>query len=46
MLQLMKRIVLKSQLFIAAVTAVLICASTPTFAQMNIEITGVGQSLS
>jgi TolB protein len=45
MLQLMKRIVLKSQLFIAAVTAVLIGASTPTFAQMNIEITGVGQSL-
>jgi TolB protein len=45
MLQLIKRIVLKSQLFIAAVTAVLIGVSTPTFAQMNIEITGVGQSL-
>ena len=45
MLQLMKRIVLKSQLFIAAVTAVLIGASTPALAQMNIEITGVGQSL-
>ena len=45
MLQLMKRIVLKSQLFIAAVTAVLIGVSTPTLAQMNIEITGVGQSL-
>ena len=45
MLQLMKRIVLKSQLFIAAVSAVLIGASTPAAAQMNIEITGVGQSL-
>jgi TolB protein len=45
MLQLMKRIILKSQLFIAALSAVLICASTPAFAQMNIEITGVGQSL-
>jgi TolB protein len=45
MLQLMKRIVLKSQLFIAAVTAVLIGVSTPALAQMNIEITGVGQSL-
>ncbi|MBU3549867.1 Tol-Pal system beta propeller repeat protein TolB [Polynucleobacter sp. MWH-Berg-3C6] len=45
MLQLMKRIVLKSQLLIAAVSAVLIGASTPAVAQMNIEITGVGQSL-
>ena len=45
MLQLMKRIVLKSQLLIAAVSAVLIGASTPALAQMNIEITGVGQSL-
>jgi len=45
MLQLMKRIFLKLQLFIAALSAVLICASTPAFAQMNIEITGVGQSL-
>ena len=45
MLQLIKRIVLKSQLFIATVAAVLIGVSTPTFAQMNIEITGVGQSL-
>jgi TolB protein len=45
MLQLMKRIILKSQLFIAALSAALICASTPAFAQMNIEITGVGQSL-
>ena len=45
MLQLIKRIVLRSQLFIATVAAVLIGISTPTFAQMNIEITGVGQSL-
>jgi TolB protein len=45
MLQLMKRIVLKSQLLIAMVAAVLIGASAPTLAQMNIEITGVGQSL-
>ncbi|WP_201721462.1 Tol-Pal system beta propeller repeat protein TolB [Polynucleobacter hirudinilacicola] len=45
MLQLMKRIVLKSQLLIAVVSAVLIGVSTPALAQMNIEITGVGQSL-
>ncbi len=45
MLQLMKRIVLKAQILIAAVSAVLIGASTPALAQMNIEITGVGQSL-
>ena len=45
MLQLIKRVFLKSQLFIATVAAVLIGISTPTFAQMNIEITGVGQSL-
>jgi TolB protein len=45
MLQLIKRIVLKSQLFIAMVAAVLIGTSTPALAQMNIEITGVGQSL-
>ena len=45
MLQLIKRIVLKSQLLITALSAVLICASTPALAQMNIEITGVGQSL-
>ena len=45
MLQLIKRIVLKSQLFIATVAAVLIGVSTPVLAQMNIEITGVGQSL-
>ena len=45
MLQLIKRIVLKSQLFIATVAAVLIGVSTPALAQMNIEITGVGQSL-
>lgn len=45
MLQLIKRIVLKSQLFIAAVAAVLIGISIPALAQMNIEITGVGQSL-
>ncbi|OWF66402.1 Tol-Pal system beta propeller repeat protein TolB [Polynucleobacter hirudinilacicola] len=41
----MKRIVLKSQLLIAVVSAVLIGVSTPALAQMNIEITGVGQSL-
>ena len=45
MLQLMKRIILKSQLLMTTVAAVLIGTSTPTFAQMNIEITGVGQSL-
>ena len=45
MLQLIKRIVLKSQLFIAMLATVLIGTSTPALAQMNIEITGVGQSL-
>ena len=45
MLQLMKRIVLKSRLLIVAFTAVLISVSAPALAQMNIEITGVGQSL-
>jgi TolB protein len=45
MLQLMKKIFLKSQLIIATVATVLIGASAPTLAQMNIEITGVGQSL-
>jgi TolB protein len=45
MLQLMKKIVLKSQLMIATVATVLIGVSAPTLAQMNIEITGVGQSL-
>jgi len=45
MLQLMKRIVLKSRLLIVAFTTVLIGVSGPTLAQMNIEITGVGQSL-
>jgi len=45
MLQLMKRIVLKSRPLIVVFTAVLISASTPALAQMNIEITGVGQSL-
>ena len=45
MLQLIKRIVLKSQLLITAVSAVMISVSTPALAQMNIEITGVGQSL-
>jgi TolB protein len=45
MLQLIKRIVLNSQLLIAAVAAILIGASAPALAQMNIEITGVGQSL-
>ena len=45
MLQLMKRIVLKSRLLIVVFTAVLISVSAPALAQMNIEITGVGQSL-
>ena len=45
MLQLMKRIVLKSRPLIVAFTAVLISVSAPALAQMNIEITGVGQSL-
>jgi len=45
MLYLMKRIVLKSRLLIVAFTAALISVSAPALAQMNIEITGVGQSL-
>ena len=45
MLQLMKRIVLKSRPLIVVFTAVLISVSAPALAQMNIEITGVGQSL-
>ena len=45
MLQLIKRIVLNSQVLIAAVATILIGASAPVLAQMNIEITGVGQSL-
>ena len=45
MLHLMKRIVLKSRPLILVFTAVLISVSAPALAQMNIEITGVGQSL-
>jgi len=45
MLQLIKRIVSISQLLITAVATVMIGASAPVLAQMNIEITGVGQSL-
>ena len=45
MLHLMKRIVLKSRPLIVVLTAVLISVSAPAIAQMNIEITGVGQSL-
>jgi TolB protein len=45
MLHLMKRIVLKSRPLIVVLTAVLISVSAPALAQMNIEITGVGQSL-
>ena len=45
MLYLMKRIVLKSRPLIVVFTAVLISVSAPALAQMNIEITGVGQSL-
>ena len=45
MLYLMKRIVLKSRPLIVVFTALLISVSAPALAQMNIEITGVGQSL-
>ncbi len=45
MLQSMKRIVLKSQLLITIIAGVIIGSSAPVLAQMNIEITGVGQSL-
>jgi TolB protein len=45
MLQSMKRIVLKSQILITVIAAVIIGSSAPALAQMNIEITGVGQSL-
>jgi TolB protein len=45
MLQLMKRIVLKLHLFSTAMVALAAGIATPVFAQMNIEITGVGQSL-
>jgi len=45
MLQLMKRIVLKLHLFSIATVALAAGIATPVFAQMNIEITGVGQSL-
>jgi TolB protein len=45
MLQSMKRIVLKSQILITVIAAVIIDSSAPALAQMNIEITGVGQSL-
>ena len=45
MLQLIKRIVLKSQILITVVATLMISVFTPASAQMNIEITGVGQSL-
>ena len=45
MLQFIKRIVLKLQLVAVIVAALLVGIATPVFAQMNIEITGVGQSL-
>jgi len=45
MLQLMKRIVLKLHLFSIVTVALAAGIATPVFAQMNIEITGVGQSL-
>ena len=45
MLQLMKRIIWKLQLRGMTVAALMIGMTTPVLAQMNIEITGVGQSL-
>jgi TolB protein len=45
MLQFIKRIVLKLQLVMVVVAALLVGIATPVLAQMNIEITGVGQSL-
>ena len=45
MLQLMKKMILKLQSLCIAVTALLMTLTSPAFAQMNIEITGVGQSL-
>ena len=45
MLQSMKKMVSKWQSHTAIVAALLISIATPALAQMNIEITGVGQSL-
>ena len=45
MLQFIKRIVLKLQLALVVVAILVVGIATPVFAQMNIEITGVGQSL-
>jgi TolB protein len=45
MLQLIKNMVLKLAMLSVAATTLLICAANPAYAQMNIEITGVGQSL-
>ena len=45
MLQLMKKMILKLQSLCIAVIALLMTLTSPAFAQMNIEITGVGQSL-
>jgi len=45
MLQLMKKIVPKLQSLNIAIAALAIGLASPVFAQMNIEITGVGQSL-
>ena len=45
MLQLIKRLVLKLRFLGVAIAALTIGVISPAFAQMNIEITGVGQSL-
>ena len=45
MLQWIKSMVLKVQLFTGVAVALLLASATPAVAQMNIEITGVGQSL-
>ena len=45
MLQLIKKIVFKLHLFAMAIATLTIGLASPVFAQMNIEITGVGQSL-
>ena len=45
MLQLMKKMILKLHTLSIAIAVLLMSLTSPAFAQMNIEITGVGQSL-
>ena len=45
MLQLMKKMILKLHTLSIAIAVLLMTLTSPAFAQMNIEITGVGQSL-